>query len=129
MLCLLAQYYPGSKMHLVCRACRGNSEYYLNRFRCPLCKKNLLDYKKAGLEHEAKEFRYLHDTWLKVKGFNMPTTGIKKLDSLLENLFGKPHANDWRNYAKFPVRETSKFVILRTVNIGRVDESPESPLH
>lgn len=128
MQSLLAQYYPGSKMHLICKACRGNSEYYLDRYRCPLCKKNLLDYKKAGLEAEAVEMRYLYTTWLKVKGFNQPTTGIKKLDALLEGLFGKPHNRDWRNYAKFPVRESSPHVVLRTVNLGRGENENEPRL-
>lgn len=124
MLSLLAQYYPGSKMHLVCKACKGNSEFFMDRSRCPLCKKNLLDYKKAGLEAEVVEMRYLYTTWQKVKGFKMATTGIKKLDALLENLFGKPHNNHWRNYAKYPVRETSPYVILRTVNLGREKNEP-----
>jgi transposase-like protein len=112
-------------MHLMCKACKGNSERFLDKFRCPLCKKNRLDYKKAGLEYESDEMGYLYTTWLKVRGFNMATTGIKKLDALLEGLWGKPHTNDWRNYAKFPVRETSPHVILRTVNLGRVERVEE----
>ena len=119
MQSLLALYYPGSKMHLICKACRGNSEYFLDRFRCPLCKKNLSDYKKAGLQTEAEEMRYLYQTWQKVKHYKQVTTGIKKLDALLELLFGKPHDRDWRNYAKKPVRETSPYVILRTVQLDR----------
>ncbi len=50
----------------------------------------------------------------------MITTGIAKLDFLLQMLFGIPHREDWRNYAKAKMKvEMSRFVILRTVDIGR----------
>lgn len=114
---ILAMYYPGMKMSQICKSCRGSSEATLGRFRCPLCKKNRSDYKKAGLEREVIEFAYLHTTWLKLRKFQQPTTGIKKLDSLLELLFGKPHDRYWRDYAKYPVRDASPFVILRTLTV------------
>lgn len=114
---ILATYYRGLRMSEVCKTCRGSSEATLFRYRCPLCKKNRADYYKAGLEREVAEFRYLHDTWLKVKKFSQPTTGIKKLDSLIELLFGKPHDRYWRDYAKYPVRDASPYVVLRTVTV------------
>lgn len=80
---------------------------------------NRADYYKAGLEPEVKEYKYLHTTWLKCRGFKMVTTGVRKLDSIIELLFGKPHNENWRNYAKVPVREPSPYVILRTVGESR----------
>lgn len=120
MKSILQQYYPGFRMHEICRLCRGNADKMLGKFRCGACKKSKKDYEAAGLEGERSEFEYLHLTWLKVKNFKMVTTGIAKLDFLLQLLFGVPHKEDWRNYSKTKVKvEMSRFVILRTVNIGR----------
>lgn len=117
MKSVLETFYPGSKMHLVCKTCKGSSGETMGRFRCPLCKKNFADYKKAGLEYEAREMLYLWATYEKVKRFNQATTGIKKLDCVLELLFGHPRTKDWR---KRPVKHDSPYIILRTVNLGRI---------
>lgn len=120
MKSILQQYYPCYRMGEICRLCRGNADKALGKFRCGACKQSKKDYETRGLQAEREEFEYLYATWLKVKGYKQITTGIAKLDFLLEMLFGKPHTSDWRSYAKTKVKvEMSKFVILRTVNIGR----------
>lgn len=120
MVSILQQYYPAYRMQLICRVCHGNADKKLQRFRCKACKMSKKDYEEQGLQHEREEFEYLHATWLKVQAFKQITTGIAKLDFLLQMLFGIPHTSDWRNYAKTNVKvEMSKFVILRTVNLGR----------
>lgn len=125
MQSVLATFYPGSKMHLICKTCKGSSGQTMERFRCPLCKKNFADYKKAGLEHEAREMLYLWATYCKIKAYNQATTGIKKLDCLLELLFGHPKTTNWRDYKKRPIKETSPYVVLRTVNLGRTECPPQ----
>ncbi len=118
---ILQQYYPAYRMHEICRLCRGNADKTLGYFRCKACKQSKKDYETKGLQYEREEFEYLHLTWLKCKGYKQITTGIAKLDFLLEMLFGKPHDRDWRNYSKTKVRvEMSKFVILRTVTQDRI---------
>lgn len=107
--------YPSLRMGEVCRLCRGNAYVVIGRYRCQLCKKSNDDYKAADLEREVTEFKWLHDTWLTVKKYNQITTGIKKLDNVLELLFGKPHDRYWRDYKRQPVKNDSPFVVLRTV--------------
>lgn len=117
MQSILARSYPSMNMDRVCKICRGNCERTMDRFRCPLCKMRGQDYKDAGLSDEVDLFRDLFLLWLEVKRRNKPTTGYKKLDNLLEVVFGKPHNNEWRNYARFPTNE-SPYVVLRTVRLS-----------
>ncbi len=117
---ILQQYYPAYRMHLICRLCRGNADKSLGYFRCKACKMSKKDYEEQDLTTERAEFEYLKATWEKVKAFKQITTGIAKLDFLLQILFGVPHTENWRNYKLTKVKvEMSPFVILRTVDIGR----------
>jgi len=113
---LLKTMYPSMRMHEVCKLCRGTPQKVLQRFRCQLCRRCDQDYKDANLEREVHEWAYLRETWEKVRAFKQITTGIQKLDFVLESMFGKPHDRDWRNYSKVkkPVN-TSPFVVLRLV--------------
>lgn len=114
MKTILQQYYPAYRMGEICRLCRGNADKALGKYRCGACKQSKKDYENRGLVIEREEYEYLHATWLKVRAYKQITTGIAKLDFLIEMLFGKPHNENWRNYAKTSVKvEMSKFVILR----------------
>lgn len=119
MTTILAQYYPAFRMSEICRTCRGNSDKALGFFRCKVCKLSKKDYEKHDLVREREEFEYLHQTWLKVKGYKQITTGITKLDFLLTMLFGVPHTEGWRDYSRLKPKGTTKFVLLRTVDLGR----------
>ena len=92
----------------------------MDRFRCPLCKKNYADYKAAGLAREADEMLALWHKYQSVKSLNLATTGVKKLDCLLEVLFGHPRTTNWR---QVPVKHTSPFIVMRTVALGRVERA------
>jgi hypothetical protein len=76
----------------------GNADKWLQRFRCPLCKKSKQDYKDANLEQEVNEMEFLRETWLKCKNFKQITTGVARLDLVITILWGAPHTNNWRNY-------------------------------
>lgn len=112
---MLSTAYPLMQMDRICRLCRGNATKNRGQYRCGLCKMALADYKKAGMEAEVAEWDYLHTTWLKARSFQQVTTGIAKLDFIIEKLFGKPHKNNWRNYKLVRPKLESKFVVMRMV--------------
>jgi len=116
----LKRAYPGYKMNLMCRVCRGNADATFQKFRCPMCKLSKKDYEQRGLEAERTEMEYLYRTWAKCKSYSMISTGIKKLDFILTLLFGVPHTKGWRDYKKFKGKLTEdNGVVLRTVALGR----------
>lgn len=116
---ILAQYYRGFRMDSICRICRGNADRSKQKFRCTVCKKSKKDYEREGLEAEVEELHYLWLTWRKCQAYNQITTGIRKLDLVLELTFGKPNPN-FRQYHKTRQKiHDSPWIILRTVNLGR----------
>lgn len=118
MQSLLSRAYGSMRMDEMCKHCLGNADKFLQRFRCPLCKKSVKDYKEAGLEGEAAEMQYLKATWQKCKVYKQVTTGIARLDLVLTVLWGPPHKDGWRDYKKTK-REVvhSPYIVLRLVRV------------
>ena len=109
----------------MCRCCRGNAYKTLGMYRCKVCKMSLQDYEKQGHRLEVDELDYLHTTWQKCAKFKQISTGFKKMDQLLTQLFGVPHTDrnatgqlTWRNYDLLPPGKVvmDDCVVLRTVD-------------
>lgn len=114
----LARAYGSMRMDAVCRHCCGNSDRWLQKYRCPLCKKTKQDYKDANLEGEVNEMTFLRETWLKCRQYVQVTTGIKRLDCVLTILWGKPHDRNWRDYSKTNRKVVmDDFIVLRLVRV------------
>ena len=114
----LSRAYGSMRMDAVCRHCCGNPDRWLQKFRCPLCKKSKQDYKDANLEAEVNEMTFLRETWLKCKTYVQVTTGIKRLDCILTILWGKPHDRHWRDYSKTNRKVVmDDFIVLRLVRV------------
>ncbi len=91
MSAILRCQYPLLKMHELCRACKGNPKYFIQREKCLLCKRNRAEWIRQGFENECNEMLYLHTTWMKCKKLNMQSTGIHGVDSVIVHLFGMPN--------------------------------------
>ena len=115
---LLSQAYGSMRLNEMCRLCIGNSRRWLDKHRCPLCRKTHQDYKDANLEREIEEMTFLRQTWIKCREFVQVTTGVKRLDLVITVLWGPPHNRNWRDYSKAhkPV-VMDDHIILRLVRV------------
>ena len=78
----LRYYKKGGKYIKFCKVCRG-----MNPGSCIICK-NTQTVMKATFPELVEHSIYIRDTWLKLRKFNMETSGCKEVDKEALRMFG-----------------------------------------